>query len=195
MDYKSVLPLIFGFAAYGSIRFFLKRPLRTYVFGHELTHALAAVLTGARIYRFRAGPSSGHVSLSKSNLFIALAPYFIPLYAVMILGGWGLANLWKDFSVVRPGVVLAIGASLAFHLDLTAFSIRQNQPDLRYAGTFFSLVVIALTNILVLVLFLKGLFPHRISIRYFIFETFERSIDILLGMWEMTQQAIALWPR
>src|SRR5437868_1637234 len=62
-----------GFFAYFLFQWIFFRPLRTYVFGHELTHAVAAWMSGAKVTRFKVGKKGGSVTVSKSNLFVALA--------------------------------------------------------------------------------------------------------------------------
>ena len=53
-----------------------------YVFGHELTHALWVWLMGGRVSRFRVGRDGGHIVTDRNNFWIALAPYFFPLYSI-----------------------------------------------------------------------------------------------------------------
>ena len=55
-----------------------------YVFGHELTHALWVWLMGGRVSRFRVGRDGGHIVTDKNNFWIALAPYFFPLYSLLV---------------------------------------------------------------------------------------------------------------
>ena len=55
--------------------FVLPMPVKTYVLGHELTHALWGVLFGAKVSKLRVTAQGGSVTLSKSNVLITLAPY------------------------------------------------------------------------------------------------------------------------
>jgi len=135
----------------------------TYVFGHELLHALAAMLSGARVKSFRVSSRGGKVVLTKSNLFVALAPYCLPLYTLFIVALLAIGNLYGDLSRFWTTFAFAIGFTFAFHLALTFYALRQHQPDLKYGGTFFSLTVIFLANCLVVVLLLNCLFPDRVS--------------------------------
>ena len=168
-DYVRYLPFLVGFAAYPILHFVIVRPTRVYVFGHELSHALAAVLSGARVKRFVVGKDSGHVLVEGTNTFIALAPYFLPIYSVLVLAAWRLAAVWVPEPRLRlPGLAL-MGLTVAFHLVLTLDILTvETQKDLKQAGgVFFSLTVIALANALVLVLLFKALFPHAVSLRGF----------------------------
>src|SRR5437667_822881 len=74
-----------GAACWLVIFFLLPKPIRLYVFGHELTHALSTWAFGGRVKKFKATPNGGHVVVTKVNFVIALAPYFFPLYVVLIV--------------------------------------------------------------------------------------------------------------
>jgi hypothetical protein len=74
----------------------LSRPIIIYVFGHELTHALWVLVMGGRISRFRVGREGGHVVVDRTNFWIALAPYFFPLYSILAIGVYGLLSLFYN---------------------------------------------------------------------------------------------------
>src|SRR6266436_991114 len=59
-----------GVASYFAFQWVFFRPIRTYVFGHELSHAVAAWMSGADVKRFHVSKKGGSVSVSKSNVFI-----------------------------------------------------------------------------------------------------------------------------
>src|ERR1700681_420898 len=71
-----------GVGTYFAFQWAFFRPIRTYVFGHELTHALAAWMTGGKVKHFHVSKKGGSVTVTKTNFFVALAPYIIPLYAL-----------------------------------------------------------------------------------------------------------------
>ncbi|MEY2519291.1 MAG: hypothetical protein QOF24_1050 [Verrucomicrobiota bacterium] len=133
------------------IAFFgLPRPMLVYVFGHELTHAFWVLLMGGRVSRFRVGRDGGHIVTDRNNFWIALAPYFFPLYSILVIATYGVLSLF--FSVQPYGRLLyaLIGATWAFHFTFTCWMIPKRQTDLTDHGTFFSLVVIYLMNLLLL---------------------------------------------
>jgi len=133
------------------IAFFgLPRPLIVYVFGHELTNAVRVLLMGGRVSRFRVGRQGGHIITDRNNFWIALAPYFFPLYGLLAIGIYGLLSLF--FNMQPYGRVLygAIGVAWAFHFTFTCWMIPKKQSDLSEQGTFFSLVVIYLMNLVLL---------------------------------------------
>src|SRR3977135_2329591 len=74
-----------GVFSYFAFQWAFFRPIRTYVFGHELTHAIATWMSGGKVKHFHVSKKGGHVKVSKSNAFIALAPYIIPLYSLLAL--------------------------------------------------------------------------------------------------------------
>jgi hypothetical protein len=128
----------------------LPRPIVLYVFGHELTHALWVLLMGGRVSRFRVGRDGGHVVTDKNNFWIALAPYFFPLYSILAIAVYGLLGLFLNVQPYGRLLYAVIGATWAFHFTFTCWMIPKNQTDLSDQGTFFSLIVIYLMNLLLL---------------------------------------------
>ena len=133
------------------IAFFgLPRPILIYVFGHELTHALWVWLMGGRVSRFRVSHDGGHIVTSKANFWIALAPYFFPIYSILAIAIYGALSLFLNMQPYGRVLYAAIGGTWAFHFTFTCWMIPKNQTDLSDQGTFFSLVVIYLMNLLLL---------------------------------------------
>jgi len=138
----------------------LPRPILLYVFGHELTHALWVWLMGGRVSRFRVGRDGGHVVTNRTNFWIALAPYFFPLYSILAIAIYGLLSIFYNVQPYGRLLYAVIGATWAFHLTFTCWMIPKNQTDLRDHGTFFSLVVIYLLNLTLLSAMLILSSPH-----------------------------------
>jgi hypothetical protein len=133
------------------ITFFgLPRPIVIYVFGHELTHALWVWLMGGRVSRFRVGRDGGHVVTSKANFWIALTPYFFPIYSILAIAIYGVLSVFLNTQPYGRLLCAVIGATWAFHFTFTCWMIAKNQTDLSDQGTFFSLVLIYLMNLLLL---------------------------------------------
>jgi hypothetical protein len=139
----------------------LPRPVRLYVWGHEMAHALLVILCGGSVREFRVTENGGHILADRNNFVIALAPYVVPLYAAAGVIAFLIAGLWVDLSrvielpwggVLRPLYVLYwfLGLTWSFHVTFTVWMILRDQPDLRINGTAFSLMVIVLINLLVL---------------------------------------------
>jgi hypothetical protein len=140
--------LLGGAAAYGLIHALLHKPITTYVFAHELTHALWAVMTGHKVNKIRVGSESGHVETAGSNFLVRLAPYFCPLYALIFLGAWAVtAVFWPELDAHRGWLFAGLGFTYAFHVLLTVHSLKGGQSDLKTEGYCFSLALIAAVNL------------------------------------------------
>ena len=141
------------------------RPLLIYVFGHELTHALWVWLMGGRVSEFSVSRDGGHIVTNKHNVWIALAPYFFPLYSMLVIVIYGIAGMFWDLTpdVYHRLLYALIGATWAFHTTFTLWMIPKGQTDLTYHGTFFSLTVIYLMNLLVLTIFLMVALPTHVK--------------------------------
>jgi hypothetical protein len=138
--------LLAGAGCWLAIYLLLPKPMWVYVFGHELTHALWAWLMGARIKRFKASAKGGHVLLSKSNFLIALAPYFFPLYAFVVVLTFLAGQVIWDWSPYRVWFHLLLGAAYAFHVTLTWHVLKGRQSDIASQGYLFSAVIVFLGN-------------------------------------------------
>lgn len=146
------VPLLAGSACWVVIYFLLPKPMWIYVLGHELTHAVWAWLFGAEIRRLKVTSNGGHVVITKTNFLIALAPYFFPLYAVLVVTIFCIGHLIWDWRHFLALFHLLLGAAYAFHVTLTAHILKTRQTDITEQGYFFSAVVIYLGNISVLLL-------------------------------------------
>ena len=159
---------------------------RVYVFGHELTHALAAWGLGGKVYGMEVGPDGGHVDLSHSNAFIALAPYCVPIYTVVVILAYRLL-LWRDPAIERQEIYMfLLGSTFCFHLVFTFDSLWGNkQPDIEAGGgAVFSLALIALANGLTALLLLKALFPRSV----YLMESFQRMAQLTVSFWRIPVQ-------
>jgi len=153
-----------GIGSYFAFQWVFFRPIWTYVFGHELSHALAAWMSGAKVKRFHVGKKGGSVTVSKSNVFVALAPYILPLYTLILMTVYfavgyfypALRGYWRLF-------LWLLGWTLGFHMALTAYALKMDQPDLKATGKFLSAVIIFLGNTVAIVFLLGILFPRTVS--------------------------------
>jgi hypothetical protein len=144
------VPLLAGAACWLVIFLLLPKPMWIYVFGHELTHALWTWLFGGRVKKMKVTADGGHVVTSKTNFLIVLAPYFFPLYAVLVIGVFAVGHLiwgWRSYLVWFH---LAVGAAYAFHVTLTWHALKTRQTDITSQGYLFSAVIIFLGNVGVL---------------------------------------------
>jgi hypothetical protein len=139
-----------GAACWVVIYFMMPKPMWAYVFGHELTHALWTWLLGGRVKRFKVTSKGGHVVVTKSNFVIALAPYFFPLYAALVVAGFLVVRQFWDSRAYLVWFHLLLGAAYAFHVTLNGYVLQSTQSDITSQGYLFSAVVIFLGNVTVL---------------------------------------------
>jgi len=146
--YKPDLPYFFaaGALVYITLHVLFRKPILTYVFGHELTHAFFAVLFGGSVKSFHASDRGGRVTITKSNFIITLAPYFFPLYTFLALLLYGTA-MAAELKGAVGWIVFLAGATFAFHLVLTAIFLQTEQTDIREYGMIFSFPLIYLFNV------------------------------------------------
>ena len=144
------IPLLAGAACWSVIFFLLPKPMWIYVFGHELTHVLWTWLFGGQVKKMKVTSKGGHVVISKTNFVIALAPYFFPLYVVLVVGVFALGNLFWNWNGYFVWFHLCVGAAYAFHLTLTFHVLQTQQSDITSQGYLFSAVMIFLGNVSVL---------------------------------------------
>ena len=153
------VPFLAGAACWLTVYLLLPKPMWVYILGHELTHALWTWLFGGKVKRFRASAHGGHVVVNKTNFAIALAPYFFPLYAALVvlvfLAGHWLWN-WRHYLVWFH---LLLGAAYAFHVTLTWHILKHSQSDISDQGYLFSAVIIFLGNVAVLLVGIPLLVP------------------------------------
>ena len=121
-----------------------------YVVGHELTHAIAAKLCLGKVQTLRVDLNGGYVETDTDNLFIALSPYFVPLWmCVWLLVLWGV-NLVYPFPEWGAWFYAGFGFWWSFHLYWTVWVIPREQPDMLENGLLFSLLLVLVLNIAIL---------------------------------------------
>ncbi len=143
--------VLWGLAFAGSLWIYGRpRLLRLYVLGHEMTHGVWSFAMGGRVSEMKVGLEGGYVITDKLNVWIALAPYFHPIYSMLVIAGFSVAGLFWDIKDRVDVMFALLGVTWAFHLSFTCWMIPKGQSDLRQFGTFYSLVIIYLINLLLL---------------------------------------------
>lgn len=163
---SAAVSFVAGLVVYSGIHYGYYNFSRPYVFAHEMTHALAALLCGCRIKDVSIGHDSGYVKMDRCNAFVVLAPYFVPAYVLAAALVYVIADLFVDVSPYRQVFLFVIGFFTAFHFIQTFKTLFEaDQPDLKLAGgKVFSVVMITLANLVVLAVVLKALFPETVSL-------------------------------
>ena len=149
--------------------------LYIYVLGHELTHFLAIIVSGGKVSQFRVSVEGGFVETNKNSVFIALSPYFLPLWCLVWLGLCALVALFVPWTSFAGVAFAGVGFWWSFHFYWTLWVIPKDQPDLNENGTTFSLMIIYLANLFFTVIGLS-LFG-ALSLSAFL-ATFWRHIEI-----------------
>ena len=126
-----------------------------YVAGHELTHALAALMCFGRVVRMSVNIEGGYVDTDKDNLFISLSPYFVPLWMLLWLACLHVVNWQWPSEAAQAWLYAGFGFWWAFHIYWTLWVIPREQPDLLENGIVLSFMIIMLANIGVLLLVLR----------------------------------------
>jgi len=148
-----------GLATWFLIFIFLPRTMWLYVLGHEFTHALAAMIAGGKVSVFKVTSKGGHIMTDKVNWWIALSPYFVPIYALIWMGLWVTVDFYYPLKAWQLIFYFGVGLFWSFHLTFTVSMIHLRQTDLSGEGYIFSGVVILLMNMLA-VLLLFSLLAH-----------------------------------
>ena len=131
-----------------------------YVYGHELTHAVWVWLMGGRVSGFEVRSDGGHILTNKSNVLIALSPYFYPIYSVLVVILYAFGWIFLDMTPYTRWLFLALGFTWTFHMSFTLWMIPKGQTDLSSHGTFYSLVIIYLMNLALLTALVLLTAPH-----------------------------------
>lgn len=182
------------------------RLVSMYVHGHEWSHAITALVCGGKIYKVVAGPNGGYVDTNKSNTWITLAPYLVPLFTMVLLG----VSLALSFLIeIRETTALPIGSlftlkfqpiwicsfligwSWFFHITYTIKTIRLEQGDLVRNGEFFSIILIFFSNLLLLVtMFLLAASGPDLTFLE-VFHTWWHTFTYLVGwVWTILTQTV-----
>jgi hypothetical protein len=152
-----------GYGLWLAVFVFLPKPMRTYVLGHELTHALWALMMGARVSGLKVKKTGGQVRTSKTNWFIALAPYFFPFYAMLFIALFFIAHAIWNLDRYMWVLFFLVGLGWSFHVTFTLMMLLTvKQPDIASQGALFSSVVIYCMNLLAIALTVAAL-SHSVT--------------------------------
>ncbi|MGN0919632.1 MAG: M50 family metallopeptidase [Alphaproteobacteria bacterium] len=120
------------------------------IFAHELTHMLAALLTGHKPKSMSIRPDEGgsFTYLGKGNWLITIAPYFFPTFPFL----WMLGGLWFDFQgqAFPTWYVMTFGFLVGYYIVSNFYQIHSEQTDFKKAGFLFSVMFIPGANLLLI---------------------------------------------
>lgn len=150
------LCLLGGIAFFVVCWFSLPHPVKTYVFGHELTHALWGIMFLAKPSKLRVSARGGSVNLTKTNVLITLAPYFFPFYTFVVIVAALITGIFITPLPCIPVWLFFIGLTWAFHVLFTFETLSQRQPDITVYGRTFSWAFIFAVNVFLILLWLSS---------------------------------------
>ena len=174
---------LYGIASYIGVHIFIIKPDFLYVFGHESTHALTAKLFGGKIFDFKVSSKGGRIRTNKANTAVALTPYMIPFYTIVISAIYFGMSLFRNVNEFTGYFIFALGASLAFHLVQTAEYLRQKQSDIVKSGYIFSMPLVVLINIAITAGILSFLFTE-FSFKNMALSVFTQARDLYMQVWQ-----------
>ncbi|MCX6356756.1 MAG: hypothetical protein NT045_02595 [Candidatus Aureabacteria bacterium] len=148
-----------GMGSFVVIFAIFQQPIKSYVFGHELTHAFWILLFQGKVTTFSASSKGGKVEGTKGNFFIALSPYFFPVYTILLIALYFIGKLFWEPQQFTSAFIFLIGFTWAFHIILTMSVLIKGQAEVKQNGYLFSLTVIYIMNIIVLGLVLTFISP------------------------------------
>ena len=142
-------------------------PVKSYILEHELSHMIFALLSGVRISSVSFKRSNAYVKTDRINIFIALAPYSLPLYTVMLVILYRLIRHIAMSPFADSVFCFLFGVTLSFHFIATIHYIQLDQPDMKRYGYFSSVVFITTWSIVIISIMLAFMFSDIQFILYF----------------------------
>jgi len=182
-SYDITLWFVIGLALYVLVHKYLYNFSRPYVFAHEITHALSAMCCGYKAQDLKVGEENGQVKVSGTNIFIFLAPYCLPLYAVILLLIYFFWHLFSpDTAFKYKDIFLFLfGFFIMLHVMHTVNTLQETQQSdlLQAGGNIFSITIIVLSNVLIIFGLLELCFPGILPL----FSLFKQVISNTLLFW------------
>jgi hypothetical protein len=170
-----------GFFAYPVLHIIFLKPMYIYALGHEIVHVLATWLCGGKITSFHISSGGGSVTTTKTNLFIRLSPYFVPIHTLFLGFLFWVISRFYDLSGFLNEFIFLVGFMMSFHIFMTIEVMKIRQPDIVKAGYLFSIFFIYAANIAVIFLVLSVVFKD-ISFMSFAKSTFIFAKSIYLSV-------------
>jgi hypothetical protein len=157
---------VWGIVSYVFLHLLFYKPTFFYVLGHEAVHAAFAWVMGGKINSFTVNKEGGSVSTDKTNTFIELSPYFVPIYAIILMAIYFVISY--SYKVNGAAFIYLIGFALAFHVVMTIEVMKIRQPDILKSGYLFSIVFVYVLNIIIIALLFSLMFRSFSAKMFFI---------------------------
>ncbi|MBU0604910.1 MAG: hypothetical protein KKH77_01325 [Candidatus Omnitrophica bacterium] len=156
---------MWGVGAYIVLHLLFFKPMFIYVLGHEAVHAVTSWVMGGKINSFKVSDKGGSVSTTKTNAVVELSPYFIPIYAIILMAVYFVVAY--SYKINGAVFIFLIGFTLTLHLVMTIEVMKIRQPDLMKSGYLFSIVIVYVLNIIIIAMLFSLLFPSFSSKKFF----------------------------
>lgn len=157
---------LWGVASYIALHLLFYKPMFFYVLGHEAVHAVFAWIMGGKIKSFNVSKDGGSVATDKTNTVIELSPYFVPIYAIVLMVVYFVISY--SYNINGAVFVYLIGFALAFHVIMTIEAMKIRQPDILKSGYAFSIVLVYVLNIIIIALLFSLMFKSFSAKRFFV---------------------------
>lgn len=154
-----------------------------YILGHEVMHVIATWISKGRVRSFKVSSKGGEITATKSNLFIALAPYFFPFYTIMVAAIFSIASLVIKTKLPYSSFLFLVGFTLSFHLVFTINFLKTKQSDFLHGGYLFSICLVYIVN-LIIIGFIFSLLFEEINFVEFLKSAYLKSKDIYAAVFE-----------
>ena len=126
-----------GAGAYLLFHYLIRKPERLYLWGHELTHLLAAKIFLRKVHGFHiTSRTGGKVVIDRTNAAIDLAPYAIPFYNLLLVVP--ALFLRGEFAYIQEIYLVFCAFFLTLHLYFSLEGFVHGQSDLLRSGRIFS---------------------------------------------------------
>jgi len=185
---RETIALFSGYAVWLAVWFFLPRPAKSYILAHELTHAISGLFFGAKVSNLNISAKGGSVSLSKTNLWIILSPYFIPFYTILLIAVYLLIGVFIHPVPYKALWIFLVGFTWSFHACFTLNSLLIRQPDIQMYGRIFSYAIIYFLNLLLVALWM--IYTTPVSAGGFYDSLAANTISIYALLYEQTQRVV-----
>jgi len=188
-----------GFIFFLLVFFIFGAPVKSYILEHEISHIIFALMSGVRIKKVSLKRSNAYVKTERVNMLIALAPYSLPLYTLLLLlvyrvaARLAAARLIEARFVENPFVTAAMyflfGATLSFHMVATMHYVQLDQPDMRRYGYFSSLILVFTWSLVVLAVIFSLMFD-RIDLIHYFRTSMEDALDVYGTLLAIVRRAV-----
>lgn len=116
-----------------------------HVFEHEVTHLVTGLIFFIQPRQLVASESGGRMEMYGNNFIVSLAPYFVPLFSLVLMALMPLFD-----STVGVYACAMLGLVTGYHVITNLQEFSLHQPDIRSHGPVFSTTICLWGNVIAL---------------------------------------------